>query len=194
MMHDYGNMSDIGKMALLVNGDHQAFEFIYWRHVHGLYRFAQSRLHAEEESREIVQSIFVDLWERRASLGHVTSLSPYLYRMLKNRLVEHYRHNLVKNRYIEDFSFFEPSGHNTTEDLQNLNDTKALIDESVASMPPRMQMAFRLSREENLPIAHIAQQMNISPRTAETLLTKALKRLRTSLGSTLALLIWLNDL
>lgn len=193
-MLEYKNMRESDQVVLLTTGDERVFEFIYHQHVRELYRFAQSRLRSDEDSKEMVQSIFVDLWEKRESLSHVTALTPYLYRMLKNRLVEHYRHKLVRNKYAEDFAFFESTARNTTEDVQNLQDTKTLIEESVAAMPPRMRMAFRLSREENLSISNIAVRMNISPRTAETLITKALKRLRTSLGSSLTLFYWVDCL
>lgn len=193
-MRDYANMSEAECVALLVRGDEQVFEFIYRKHVRKLHRYAQSRLHAEEDAKEMVQAAFVNLWERRESLGTVASLNGYLHGIVRNMLAEHYRHNLVRNRYAEDFAFFSAKEHNNTEELQNLNETQALIQAGISALPNRMQMAFRLSREENLSIDHIADRMNITPRTAETLLSKALKRLRKNLGGTLALLAWLNSL
>lgn len=193
-MPSYGSMSELELVALLVSGDERAFEFLYLKHVRGLHRYAQSRLRSEQESKEMVQNIFVTLWEKRESLAHLTALTPYLFHMLKNKVVEHYRHNLVREQYAADFAFFESCEHNPTEDQQNLDHARTLIEDSVSAMPPRMQMAFRLSREENLSIVHIAERMKITPRTAETLITNALKRLRTFPGRVLALLLWLDSL
>lgn len=74
----------------------------------------------------------------------------------------------------------------------DLKELQQIIEKSLAALPNKCQIVFRMSRMEHRSIRHIAKDMNISTRTVENYLTQALKHLRTSLGEALALVIWLG--
>lgn len=179
-MSQYTAYTDAELVALLSKGDRKAFEAIYKRYASALYRFAFSRLGDKEDTEELVQDIFVWIWSKHKTLGHVTILRSYLYHMLRYKMVNYFRHNSVKRQYVDHYLFFEAAPHNSTQEQCDLSDLLAVIDASLLELPTRCQTAFRLSRFEHLPIQHIAERMNISTRTVENYITDALKHLRVS--------------
>jgi len=122
------------------------------------------------------------LWSHRRGLDHVTELRPYLYGIVKHKVFNHIRHNLIRREYAAHFQKFGAGVDNSNEELTNLAAVLKVLDHSIAQLPERCQTAFRLSRMEHLPIITIAEQMNISTRTVENYITKALKHLRDALN------------
>jgi RNA polymerase sigma-70 factor (ECF subfamily) len=90
----------------------------------------------------------------------------------------HIRHNIIRREYVDYFLNFHDNVDNSNEELANLSDVLRILDHSIAQLPERCQTAFRLSRIDHMPIAAIAEQMNISSRTVENYITQALKHLR----------------
>lgn len=177
-MDAYTSLADNQLVNLLQEGDRRAFEEIYRRYARLLLRFVAERITEKEDCEEIVQETFVWLWSRRESLYHVTELRPYLYGIVKHKIYNHIRHNIIRREYVDHFLKFRSNIDNSNEELTNLSDVLRILDHSIAQLPDRCQTAFRLSRIEHMPIAAIAEQMNISSRTVENYITQALKHLR----------------
>jgi len=177
-MDAYNSKADNQLVDLLHGGDRRAFEEIYRRYSTLLFRYVADRIFSREDCEEIVQETFVWLWSRRTSLDHVTELRPYLYGIVKHKVFNHIRHNVIKREYAEHFQKFGASVDNSNEELTNLADVLRILDHSISQLPERCQTAFRLSRIDHLPIAAIAEQMKISSRTVENYITQALKHLR----------------
>lgn len=177
-MDAYTSKADNELVALLQADDQRAFEEMYRRYAALLFRFVADKLYDREDCEEIVQETFVWLWSHRNSLSHVTELRPYLYGIVKHKVFNHIRHNVIRREYVEHFLKFGASVDNSSEELTNLSDILSVLDHAIAQLPDRCQTAFKLSRIENMPIAAIADQMNISTRTVENYITQALKHLR----------------
>jgi RNA polymerase sigma-70 factor (family 1) len=177
-MDAYTRKADNELVALLQSGDKRAFEEMYRRYAGLLFRFVADKLYGREDCEEIVQETFVWLWSHRTSLSHVTELRPYLYGIVKHKVFNHIRHHVIRREYVDHFLKFGSGVDNSNEELTNLSDILNVLDHAIAQLPDRCQMAFKMSRIENLPIATIAEQMNISTRTVENYLTQALKHLR----------------
>jgi RNA polymerase sigma-70 factor (family 1) len=175
-------------VSLLVAGNDRAFAQIYRRHVSELLRYADARLPRRQDSEDMVQAVFVDLWSRRARLDPESRIPALLFHNLKCRLIEHYRHTLVRERYVKHVLLTGEVAANSTETENNYRETKALIDSGVDALPPAMQTAFRLSREHHLSAAEIADRMQISARTVEAHLLTARHRIKALLKSTSLLL------
>jgi RNA polymerase sigma factor (sigma-70 family) len=126
----------------------------------------------------MVQELYIWLWTRRENLSHVTALKSYLYNAIRYKVVNYFEHHAVQQRYIENYVLFEASHDNSNEELSDISDIGPMIEKSIAVLPERCQMAFRLSRLEHMPISNIAAHMNISSRTVENYITHALKHLR----------------
>lgn len=170
-------------LTALQSGNKAAFEAIYNRMAAKLLQYVNSRVHDRLISEEIVQEVFVSLWIRRKELGMGVALEPYLFSACKYQVLSYIRSEKVRHRYAEHLTLFATQQHdNSAEELMNLADLKAVIEEHIAQLPPKCQEAFRLSRYTHKSITEIAQAMGISTRTVENYITQALKHLRNNLS------------
>ncbi len=181
-MSSYAHHTDTELVQLLVGGDQLAFKEIYQRYSSLLYRYACSRIRNREESEEIIQELFVRLWEKRNTLAHVDPLKPYLYMAVRYRIVNYIEHTTVRDRYAENYKRFTATHTNNTDELTDISDFHSILEKTIAPLPENCKTAFRLSRIEEIPIANIAERMNLSSRTIENYIGQALKRLRAAWG------------
>lgn len=181
-MSRYAHDTDRALVQLLVRGDAGAFQEIYNRYAQPLYRYVANRIHSPADSEEIIQELFVRLWEKRTTLAHVNPLKPYLYRAVRNRLVNYIEHHVVRDQYAEHYKTFMATYSNATEETTNVTDFDSILEKTIAPLPENCKTAFRLSRLEQWPIARIAARMNLSHRTIENYIGQALKHLRNVWG------------
>lgn len=177
-MKQYRDHTDKELVALLTQGHRGAFAAIYKANVSSLLNYVRRSIPLKEDCEEIVQEIFESLWKRREGLHHITSLRAYLFTMVKYKIVDYIRHNLVKRRYEENYVLFGPVYDHLSETINEPSDFQLLIDKSIAELPERCQLAFRLRLQDNLPYKDIAQCMGISTRTVEKHISAALRHLR----------------
>lgn len=165
-------------------GDTAAFEEIYRHYWEDLFRYLYNRLHYHAVSEEIVQEIFLSLWEKRSSLTIHTSLSSYLFRAARYRMLNHIRAEKVRESYAADFLeaqislISDPMG----PQLRYAEDLKNIIEEKLCDLPPKCQTVFRMSRQQHIPNQEIAEELKISKKTVENYLTIALRHLRMHLA------------
>lgn len=163
-------------------GDTKAFEIIYNTLSDKLFQYVQGRIQSREISKEIVQEIFVSLWERRDAIQISTGLEAYLYSAAKYRILSHIRKEKVREEYAVHFLWYAvEKSDNRIEEMLALADLKEVIEELLGVLPKKCQEAFRLSRFDQKSIAEIAEEMGISTRTVENYITQSLKHLRTHL-------------
>lgn len=103
---NHSNHTDAELVLLLREGDSLAFSTIYHRHAHDLFRFARKTLKDKEVCEEILQDVFVSLWERREAL-HILSLKYYLLNAVRYKVIHHIRHSKVIARYEQHYKHFE---------------------------------------------------------------------------------------
>jgi len=189
----YLQQTDPELVEQLNNGKRAAFETIYDRYAKSMLTYVYRRVKLKPVSEEIVQEIFVSLWTKHRTLEITTSLEAYLYGACKYKILTYMRSDLVRKRYAADFLVFITGKYdNSVEEFMNLADIREIIEQSICDLPDKCQMAFRLSRTDNLPIPEIAKKMNISTRTVENYLSQALRHLRVTLGEFLAIAVWLD--
>src|SRR5699024_8748910 len=133
----------------------------------------------------------ISLWEKRKSLSIHTSLSSYLYKAVKYRMLNYIRSEKVRKNYFSDFLetqislVTDPLG----PQLQNVSDLKNLIEKRLQELPPKCRKVYRMSREEHIPNQEIADRLRISKKTVENYLTIALKHLRVHLSEYIMILM-----
>src|SRR5436853_241313 len=103
----YQNHTDSALTALLGKGDGLAFETIYRRYARSLFNYARKNIDVREDCEEIVQDVFISLWTRRGDLHEVETLGPYLFRMVKYKVIRYFQHHAVRKRYAEHYRLFE---------------------------------------------------------------------------------------
>jgi len=177
---------------LLKKGDSKAFEEIfdlYWERV---YNYIHIRVGQTDVAFDIVQDIFVSLWIRREAIELHTSLSGYLFAMARYQIIGHIKEGYRREEYLKDYGHYMSLQFDTSsEDKVHLDDLNETIEQSIAELPPRCQEIFRMSRFQNLSIDEIASRLDVSSRTVENQLTRALKHLRTSLPDSLFIFLLL---
>jgi RNA polymerase sigma-70 factor (family 1) len=175
----------------LQSGNEAAFELIFKSYYVRLCNFAYSFLEDKDESEEIVQSTFLNIWEKHDSIDIQISLKSYLYRAVNNSCLNRIKHVKVKSVHHDYAKSNEQMFDNDASENLISKELEHQIEVAISSLPPKCAMVFRLSRFESLSYAEIAEQMDISIKTVENQMTKALKTLRVELKDYLPALIWL---
>lgn len=174
----------IDLVRALSNGDRRAFETIYREMAAELLQHIYFRVHDKEVSEELVQDIFLSLWNRRAELDVRTDLRAYLYGAAKFQVLNFIRSEQTHRKYIEHLGVFAATQgyQSSAEQSMYAKELSNLVRQHMQQLPDKCRQAFHLSRFEQKTIAEIAEEMNISPRTVENYLTRALKHLREALS------------
>ncbi len=163
----------------LKSSNQGVFEMVFKYYYSGLVVYADLILKNIPLSEDIVQTVFMKLWENRQSL-EIRSFRSYLIQCVKNSCIDHLRNQQVKSKYKvhnEDFQQVE-----LPEDLWTKNELEELIHQVIDKLSPRCREIFILSRVDNLKIAEIAEKLQLSGRTVETQISKALKIFRVELA------------
>jgi len=165
----------------IVESDRDAYEEVFRAMYAPLVRYAASITRSKASARDLVQDVFVSLWESRRTLDPTQSLEAYLYRAVRNRAYNEYRNRRTrsdKERDIRD----EPVGHlSAPPDPDDAVDAQTLqknLEVWIAELPERQREALTLSRFQGLSHDDIAEAMDISPRTVNNHIVRALRSLR----------------
>ena len=174
--------SDINRIKGLRSGKESAYEQLFTEYYQPLSLFAVRYVSDLETAKEIVQDLFVALYENRKSLLITTSLRSYLYQSVRNRCLNHLKHIQVNRKHLENLKLNQES----SEDLQasiEKTELEVRIFKIVSGLSPRCQDIFKKSRVNGMKNMEIAELLNISIRTVETQISNALKVLREKLGA-----------
>jgi len=190
--HSLSNQDDQTLLSLLRQDDIRAFEEIYQRFWERLYVAANRVLEDEETSKDIVQEIFIDIWNRRATL-QIQNLNAFLYQAVKFQIAKQLRKRPLNPIHLEVIA--ELKSTQSADASLHFAELNEQIEQVITALPPRCQEIFRLSRFENLTNKEIAQRLNISLSTVENQIHIALKSLRSNLDNALSFILlchWLN--
>lgn len=169
-------------------GDEKAFEMMFREYYQPLCRYAYSFVNDHEEAEEIVQASFIGIWEKRQSIEISISLKAYLYRAIRNTCLNAIKHAKVKQVYLEQSGpDFEKSAELTEQSLF-IAELEQKIFEAIQTLPEQCRLIFKLSRFEEMKYQEIADQLNLSIKTVENQMGKALKIMREQLREYLPLI------
>jgi RNA polymerase sigma-70 factor (family 1) len=175
----YINQTDEELALLLTRGDPNAFEVIYNRYAADLFRYARKNIALKEDCEEIVQEVFVSLWERHESL-HVLSLKYYLLKAVRYRVIRYMQHQKVKKKYAAHFTLFEALYESIEHEQQTPEAIQTRMQHIIDELPERCKVAIKLRLLENLSNGEIAAQMNITKKTVEVYMLRAFTLFRSA--------------
>lgn len=170
-------------IAMLKQGRRDAFNEIYERYWLKLYVAAFKKLNSKDDSQDIVQELFISIWAKRERLVINTSLSSYLFKAIKYKVINHIQSSIVRRKYLDSLDSSRFDYDNSTNDIINKNDLEGLIKSRVQRLSPKVREVFELSRRDHLSIPEIAQRLHTSDQTIKNQLSKALKVLRIQLAN-----------
>ena len=167
--------SDYILIAKLNASSKQAFGEIYDKYVTMVYSFALSVIHDESIAEDITQLVFVRLWEHRESISSEKNLPAWLYVTARNAVFKELRRMACMEQYVNYAARIQ--SRREEFELEQLDDAVILKELAgiCSSFPQRMMNIYELRMVEGLSVAEIAENLDISPKTVETQLSRARK-------------------
>jgi RNA polymerase sigma-70 factor (ECF subfamily) len=180
--------------SLLVVRDEAAFELVFKTHYKNLYAYALTMLKDEDEAEEIVQQVFFKLWDRSEQLNIDGPVAAYLYRAVHNESLNFLKHQKVKQAHRLHVAYSMKNNSEQPQAKMISKELESKFREALNELPEQCRTVFQLSRFENMKYKEIAEKLQISVKTVENHMGKALKLLRTQLIDFLPLLFLLLNL
>lgn len=166
-------------LELMKGGSASAFTELYNRYWERMVSIAFIKLKNTDDAKEVVQEIFIELWNRRENLSIRNSFYTYIATAVKYKIYTKIANRQKSHEKLAGLS--TESVSNTTEEWLSFEQLRADLEKAVLDLPEKCRLVFRLSREEGLTGRQIAQKLSLSPKTVETHITKALQHLRAAL-------------
>lgn len=170
-------------------GNERIFEETFRKYYQSLCNYANSILKEIDEAEEVVQNLFLNIWEKRSELEINISLKSYLYRAVHNHCLNRIKHLKVREEYQQYTVNFYDASYESVSQTVLKNELETKIEEAIRKLPEQCKLIFRMSRFEELKYQEIAEKLKISPKTVENQIGKALKILRVELAEYLPLII-----
>ncbi|MDR1437250.1 MAG: RNA polymerase sigma-70 factor [Candidatus Symbiothrix sp.] len=178
------------------NKTNTEFNHLFEKYYPGLLFYATQFL-CEDEARDVVQDVFMDLWNKKDTVTIGDKIQAYLYRMVYSHCINVLNHKKVESKYADAFielhehkaEFFELETSNDAVRKLEDKEISSEIDAAINTLPEKCREVFKLSYLHNLKNKEIAEIMDISLRTVETHRYKAIKLMREKLKYLLSLLI-----
>lgn len=162
----------------LKQDDHQSFTRIFCAYYKDLVLFGGTYIPEKAVCEDIVQNIFLKLWNDRKTLEIESSLKSYLLKAVRNNCLDELRHRKIIDEHVAYELKSACMDANETENYVLYSDLCQQLKKALAHLPPAEREVFQMSRLENIKYQEIAERLNISVRTVEVRISKALKQLR----------------
>ena len=164
-------------------GSEAAFKMLYDKYWNDLFQAAYKRTRHADDARDLVQELFIALWNNAGQLDQQANLGAYLYVALRNKIFNYFEKRAVRLSYLLAQPFQPIESEDAILSGIRTREIKTCVAEAVAAMPPKMKEIYLLSREQQLSVGEIAALLGIAPQTVKNQLHAALDRIRTNLNS-----------
>jgi len=162
----------------LQQDDPAAFESLFHLYHKRVYHFALGLLPSAQDAEEIVQNVFMAVWNQRRTMQISTSLLSYLYGIARHMVYTMIHEKMRQESFVNYFLSQKKEYSHITEDTVFYNDLLVRIQKLLSDLPERRREIFLLSRNEGLSYAEIAEKLGISENTVDTQIRHALNYLR----------------
>ena len=173
-------------LTLLVKDGELAIDLIFRKYYTFLCKSVYRIINDTQITEDLAQEVFYELWRKRDQLNITTSLKAYLKRAALNKALNYIRDQKIDFRNAPEKEILESKADTVVEVMAAI-DLQQEIDAAIDSLPEKCRLVFVLSRFEEMSYRQIAEQLDISIKTVENQISKALKSLRTSLAKHLPL-------
>ena len=160
-------------LAAVARGDRKAFNQLYAAHIDNVYHYIYLFTKSREETEELLQEVFVKIWEKRERLTEIESFKGYLFRAAKNTLISNIRHMKVRHRVLSEIRRSKDSSQHITEDDVAYKEYYRVVQKAVEMLPPKRKLIFQLNTESGLSHDEIAEKLQITKSVVKNQLYKA---------------------
>jgi RNA polymerase sigma-70 factor, ECF subfamily len=171
--------------------EEMAFELLFRKYYIRLCCFANKFIADQVESEEIVQEVFLNIWNKRDRLKLNHEIQPYLFKSIQNLCFNFISHKKVANKY---YSVIEIVYKNQVEEFNSYEsvlytELQSKVDQAIDSLPEQCRNIFQMSRQDGLKYSEIAEKLGISIKTVETQMSRALSKLKIELKDYLMVIL-----
>jgi len=156
-------------------------ESIFKENFHELVFFSLRIVNDYDQAQDIVQNVFIKLWQNQDKIKHISKLKPYVFKAVKNSSLNFLRDKKLTDKNIVDIQDTKIEYHEGDEQELDTAEMLRIVHETVDKLPEKWREAFILSKYESLKYNEIAKKMDISDKTVEKYIAKALTFLRKEL-------------
>jgi RNA polymerase sigma-70 factor, ECF subfamily len=191
-MPDFSSYSD-EKLIQEIKADNMfAFDVLYKKYCKRVYTFGYSILKSKEEADDLIQEVFLKLWENRHNVEKGSSIKSYVFSITYNSAVSIIRKKASESKFVEYLKSLQEINEEPVNVELEYKELTNKLDEIIMALPKRQREVYLLRRVENLKNNEIAELLNISVNTIENHMSRALKTIREKLGnySLIVILFW----
>ena len=146
----------------IAEGDRVAFTYFYTSHLNHLYRYIYLFTKSKEDTEEILQDIFIKIWENREKMIEIESAASYLTQIAKNKMLDKVRSLQIRQRVLSEIRRSRDNFTSATSDDCAFREYYHVVQQAIDKLPPKRKLIFRLNIENGLSQDEIAHQLNIS--------------------------------
>ena len=175
--------TDYELVERLLKEDVEAFDLIYEKYSGKLYSFGLKYLRSTDEAEELVQSVFLKIWENRKHIDKEFSFKSYLFTIAYNDICKLFRKRSYLNKFISEKIYENSQVSSATEESIDYQSILTRVQQIIDKLPERQKNIFRKSRQEGKSSKEIAKELSLSPGTVDNYISEALKFIRKKLPS-----------
>lgn len=149
-------------LEMAAAGDRRAFTQLYKDHLNNVFNYIFLFTKSKEETEELIQDVFVKIWENREKLPDVQFFKSYLFKMAKNKLIDQVRHQQIKYRVFAEVKRTKVASEDITTNQAAYKEYYLIVQQAIEKLPTKRKFIFKLSTENGLSHDEIAARLNIS--------------------------------
>jgi RNA polymerase sigma-70 factor (family 1) len=173
----YNEYTDQELLILSAKDNPDAFDTLYFRYWEDMYKTAFAILKDADCCKDIIQDVFIWLWQHRHTL-QILHLKSYLRAAIKFKVANYIRSGNVRESFFKELASVQLPVHSPAEDQVEFKQLKGIVLQAISDLPEKCREIFQLSRDEELSNREIAEKLHISVKTVENQMTIALRRVR----------------
>jgi RNA polymerase sigma-70 factor (ECF subfamily) len=182
-MKDFISYSDEELMQEIKADNMFAFDLLYKKYSARLYKFGYSLLKSQEETENLIQDVFLNLWQSRKRVNKGSSIKSYVFTIAYNLAISNLRKKVRDTEFVDYLKSLQEINEEPANVELEYNELSDKLDKILESLPKRQKEVYILHRVEGLKYSDISERLNISENTIENHMSRALKTIREKLGN-----------
>ncbi len=184
-------VTDKDLVERLIRGNLEAFDMIYDMYAGRIYAFSMKYLKSEDEAAELVQSVFMKVWENHKKLDANLSFRSFLFTIAYNEICRSFRRKSYLRKYIEEAVQDGNRSDTSPEDNSEFHSILSEVEKIIASLPEKQRKAFIMCKIDGMPAKEVAAGLGLSPGTVDNYVSSTIKTIRKMMtGESLAVILF----